>query len=392
LASPRAEPRSLRPLLAVAGVLVTVVGLHVYIGTRLISRPGLMGPVAWAAWTALALLFLSIPLGFIATRAVPRRLSVPIYWISHLWIGAFGLLLTLVVATDLAALVAGAFVTDALSPALRRAQAGTIGVLLAVALVHGIRSARGAARIERVRVPIRDLPPALEGVRIAQITDVHIGETLDRAFLERVVGQVNALDADVVAITGDLVDGSVRRLRDEMTPLSQLRGRHGVFYVTGNHEYYHGGPAWEAEVARLGITVLHNAHRRIDLGGASLVIAGITDVEAGRLGPAHAPDIARALEGAPPDSVRILLAHQPRAAALEKSGHRVDLQLSGHTHGGQIFPFMFFVRLQQPVVRGLHRLHGHWVYTSRGTGYWGPPLRVGPAPEITELTLVRSDS
>jgi predicted MPP superfamily phosphohydrolase len=210
---------------------------------------------------------------------------------------------------------------------------------------------------------------------------------LDRHFLRRVVEQVNALQPDLIAVTGDLVDGSVRTLRDEVAPLSELRAPLGVYYVTGNHEYYHGGAAWTAEVARLGLTVLHNEHRVVERAQARLVVAGVTDHEGGRMDPAHAcrPDLALAgaLEGVP----RLLLAHQPRTAFLAK-GLGVDLQLSGHTHGGQMFPFMFFVKLQQPVIRGLATIAGVRVYTSRGTGYWGPPLRLGPAPEITELTLV----
>ncbi|HET9449305.1 MAG TPA: metallophosphoesterase, partial [Aggregicoccus sp.] len=203
----------------------------------------------------------------------------------------------------------------------------------------------------------------------------------------RVVAQVNALSPDLVAVTGDLVDGSVRALQQEVAPLAGLRAPLGVFYVTGNHEYYHGGEAWAAEVRRLGLTVLHNAHCVVERGGARLTVAGVTDYDAGRIDPGHAsrPDLA--LAGAPEGVPRLLLAHQPRTAA-QAQGLGVDLQLSGHTHGGQMFPFMFFVRLQQPVVQGLKTLYGTRVYTSRGTGYWGPPLRLGPAPEITELTLV----
>src|SRR6185436_1013433 len=202
---------------------------------------------------------------------------------------------------------------------------------------------RGPARIEQVTVPIPGLGAGMAGLKVAQIRDLHIGQTLDGRFLERVVEQVNAQDPDVVAITGDLVDGTVARLRDEVAPLSKLRAKLGVFYVNGNHEYFSGPVAWERHVASLA--------------------------------------------GAPEGVPRILLAHQPRSAA-GAAPFGYALQLSGHTHGGQIFPFMFFVRLQQPVVSGLHKLAGMWVYTNRGTGYWGPQLRIGPKPEITALTLV----
>jgi predicted MPP superfamily phosphohydrolase len=159
-----------------------------------------------------------------------------------------------------------------------------------------------------------------------------------------------------------------------------------VYFVTGNHEYYSGGASWEAEVARRGLTVLHNAHRVVERGGAKLVIAGVTDLEGARFSPAHAPDLDAALRGTPEGAPRILLAHQPRFAR-HAQGKGIALQLSGHTHGGQIFPFMAFVRLQQPVVAGLKALWGVPTYTNRGTGYWGPPFRVGPSGEVTEVTL-----
>jgi hypothetical protein len=312
-----------------------------------------------------------------------------LYWVAHLWLGAFGPVLSVVVLTDLVRWVA----TFALSPDAARqvawgeAQAGAVLALVVPALAWGYRTARGRAKVEHVRVPLPNLGKDLDGLRIVQISDVHVGETLDARWLRRVVEQVNALRPDVVAITGDLVDGPVGRLRHEVAPLAGLQAKEGVFYVTGNHEYYWGGPAWMAEVRRLGITVLHNEHRVVRRGADALVVAGVTDLQGGQFDPAHAcrPDLA--LSGAPEGAPRVLLAHQPRAAALAQ-GLGVDLQLSGHTHGGQIFPFMFFVRLQQPVVRGLKKLFGTWVYTNRGIGYWGPPLRIGPAPEITELTLV----
>ncbi|MFP2910296.1 metallophosphoesterase, partial [Pyxidicoccus sp. 3LFB2] len=250
-------------------------------------------------------------------------------------------------------------------------------------------TARGRARVERLTVPVAGLGPGLSGLKVVQISDIHIGLTLDGRWLRRVVEQVNALKPDIVAVTGDLVDGFVEALRDEVKPLADLRAPLGVFYVTGNHEYYNDGPAWAAEVARLGLTVLQNEHRVVERGGARLTVAGVTDHDAGHVHPAHAsrPDVA--LHGAPSGVPRLLLAHQPRSALdVARAGVAVDLQLSGHTHGGQVFPFMFFVKLQQPVVRGLATIAGVRVYTHRGTGYWGPPMRLGPAPEIAELTLV----
>jgi len=162
-----------------------------------------------------------------------------------------------------------------------------------------------------------------------------------------------------------------------------------VFFVTGNHEYYSGGAAWEAEARALNMTVLHNEHRVIEQNGAQLIIGGVTDLEGARFSPSHAPRSDLAFAGAPAGAPRVLLAHQPRFAEVA-AAEKVSLMLSGHTHGGQIFPFMFFVKLQQPVIGGFATLWGVPTYTSNGTGYWGPPFRIGPRGEVTEVTLVRA--
>ncbi len=371
----------IRGLLFFVFAVGLVAGLHYYLGLRLIRDAGVAGPWKWAAWAVVALLFFSIPGGFAAGRMKQGFFARAVQWASHLWLGGFAVLLVVVSSTDL--------VFWALGSRGGAAQAVTALAVAVPMLGWGYVTARGKAKVERITVPIRDLGAGFQGLRIVQVSDVHIGQTLGRAFLQRMVDQVNALEPDVVAVTGDLVDGFVRDLRDQMEPLAGLRAKRGVYYVTGNHEYYWGGASWEAEVRRLGLTVLHNEHRVLTEGGDQLVVAGVTDHDGGQFGEVHRsrPDIA--LAGAPEDAPRILLAHQPRSAKAA-AAHRVDLQLSGHTHGGQIFPWMFFVRLQQPVISGLKRVAGVLVYTHRGTGYWGPPFRIGPKPEIAELTLVRT--
>jgi uncharacterized protein len=375
--------RGITLLLVVSAV---VVAAHWYIGLRLIRDARWPPSVASALWTVLWCAFGSIFLGFLGGRLLPRPLARVVQWVGFVWMGMFGLLLTACGATDLSFLISSKL---AGTVAQGRLQAELVAALVVPALVWGFFVARRTPVVERVTVPIHGLPPQFEGLKIVQITDVHIGETLDRRFLKRVVNQVNALEPDVIAVTGDLIDGSVAKLRDEVAPLAELKAKRGIFYVTGNHEYYHGAAAWVAEVTRLGLTALHNEHRVLREGDAQLVIAGVPDVEGARFAQSHAPDVAKAFAGAPEGAPRILLAHQPRFAARAK-GHGVQLMLSGHTHGGQIFPFMFFVRLQQPVIAGFKLLSGVPVYTSRGTGYWGPPFRVGPSSEISELTLRRA--
>jgi uncharacterized protein len=379
----------LRGLFFFGFVLLILGGGHAYIGRRLIGDPHWPGWATALGWTALVLFGVSVPLSFLLPRFLPGPANRVVLWVANLWMGGFGLLLTATAFADVARALWRLSGSSPMEPeAWARAWAAGVLVTVVAALGWGIRVALGPPKVLRVNIPVENLPPGLEGVRIAQISDLHVGQTHADGFLERVVRTVNALDADLVAVTGDLVDGFVHTLRDEVAPLAQLRGKHGVFYVTGNHEYYWGGEAWETEVRRLGLTVLHNEHRVLNIGDSALVVAGVTDFEGGRFHPNHRPDPARAFQGAPAGP-RILLAHQPKAAATLE-GLRVDLQLSGHTHAGQMFPFMFFVRLQQPVVAGLARLSGVLTYTNQGTGFWGPPIRLGTFPEITELVLTRA--
>jgi predicted MPP superfamily phosphohydrolase len=264
-------------------------------------------------------------------------------------------------------------------------------VFAALALtLLGFINARRLAAVVEVEVPIRNLPAALQGFTIAQISDIHVGPTIKQRYLRAIVDKVNGLQADVVAITGDLVDGSVQQLADHTAPLAQLRARHGVYFVTGNHEYYSDAVAWVAEVRRLGLTVLMNEHVVLQHDGAPLVLAGVTDYTAHHFDPAQRSDPQAALHNAPADShVNILLAHQPRSAAAAADAG-FDLQLSGHTHGGQFFPWNLFVPMQQPYVAGLNKLRDLWIYTSRGTGYWGPPKRLLAPSEITSMRLVQA--
>jgi predicted MPP superfamily phosphohydrolase len=207
--------------------------------------------------------------------------------------------------------------------------------------------------------------------------------------VEHVVRESNQLAPDVIAIVGDVVDGTVEQLRPVLAPMTELRARHGVFFVTGNHEYYarSGARAWMDEIARMGIRVLRNERVAIGSKQASFDLAGVPDHGAARFpndGPSE--NVAQALAGRDPSRAVVLLAHQP-IAIHEATLHGVDLQLSGHTHGGQIWPWGALVRLQQPYIRGLHRIGETQLYVSCGTGFWGPPMRLGAPAEITEIIL-----
>jgi predicted MPP superfamily phosphohydrolase len=203
-----------------------------------------------------------------------------------------------------------------------------------------------------------------------------------------VVERVNALDPDLVALTGDLVDGSVAYLTGDIAPLGELRSRHGSYVCTGNHEYYSGVHVWLAHFAKLGMTPLVNEHRIIEHDGARMLVAGVTDAREGVRESGHESDPARAVAGAAPSDLALLLAHQPKSV-LEAERVGIDVMIAGHTHGGQFFPWNFFAHLGQPYVAGLHRHGRTLIYVSCGTGYWGPPLRLGAPSEITLLRLVR---
>jgi predicted MPP superfamily phosphohydrolase len=253
----------------------------------------------------------------------------------------------------------------------------------------GFFLARRTAPVVTVEIPVAGLAPALEGFTIAQISDLHVGPTIRREYVERVVERVNRIGADMVAITGDIVDGSVAELASHTEPLGGLTSRHGTYVVTGNHEYYSGAHSWIRELRRLGAHVLLNEHVVLEHHGARVTIAGVTDYSAHHFDRSHASDPHGAAAGAPEGVVKILLAHQPRSGArAADAGYQ--LQLSGHTHGGQFWPWNFFVRLQQPFTAGLERIGQMWIYISRGTGYWGPPQRFGAPSEITRIRLVKA--
>jgi predicted MPP superfamily phosphohydrolase len=269
---------------------------------------------------------------------------------------------------------------------IARSIAGTAGATAAVLGAVSVRSALADVDVKEVGVKLERLPPALSGLTIVQLTDVHIGPTIGRNFLEHVVERTNLAKPDAIVITGDLVDGSVASLRQHVEPLASLRARYGVFFVTGNHEYYSGVEEWLLELERLGVRPLRN--ERVTIGDrASIDLAGVDDASARGAGRGHGPDYAKALGGAAPDRELVMLAHQPsQIVHAAKAG--VGLQLSGHTHGGQIWPFGALVRLNQPYVAGLHRHDERTqIYVSRGTGYWGPPMRLFCPAEITKIVL-----
>ncbi len=374
--------------------LLILGSLHYYLWARLV-RDAHLSP-AWqrGLGIAAALLCLSIPFTLATARRLPASSMRAVAMPGYVWLGCFFLLLVLVLGADMIRAVAALAARVSTEPAaadperrraLYRLLAGTVAVLGGTLTLASLRSGLSRVRVKRVEAPLARLPAELDGLKIVQLTDIHVGPTIGRDFIEQIVSTTNALNPDVVAITGDLVDGSVQRLGSFVEPLGSLDSRFGTYFVTGNHEYNSGAGAWCAFLKTLGIRVLRNERVSIERDGASLDLAGVDDYSAGRRG-GQGPDLKKALDGRDAGRELVLLAHQPRAVA-EASTMGVGLQLSGHTHGGQIWPWNWLVRLQQPVVSGLAKVGDTLLYVSNGTGYWGPPMRLGAPAEITEITL-----
>ncbi|MFC4126277.1 metallophosphoesterase [Nocardia rhizosphaerae] len=349
----------------------------------LVAAPtGGTGTLFWVGTAVCALGYLSLPaalfLGHGPTQSDPAVIVgdavLGILWVVFSWSS-----LGLVARGALA--VAGVDGTVA-------ARIVALGVLvISVALIGwGYYEARRLPRVRTVDVGIRGLAPGLDGLRVVVVTDTHYAALNRQRWSERVVDLVNAQRPDIACHAGDLADGSVARRSAQVDPLARVQAPLGRFYITGNHEYFGDAQGWIDHMAGLGWQPLHNAHRTVDRDGDRLVVAGIDDPTGVGL-PGHGPDLPAALAGADPTLPVLLLAHQPKQIT-DSAAAGVALQISGHTHGGQIWPFHYLVRLDQPVVAGLSRhANGTQLYTSRGTGFWGPPLRVFAPSEVTVLVL-----
>jgi hypothetical protein len=359
-----------------------------YVGWRLLSALSI-GPMGAAAGIALLIAFcLFIPFSMRAKTMLDRKLADRLAWVGLTATGFFSTLFVLTLLREFVLASTHLFMSSENTRLWISPSAQATLLLTIFMTVTGMIIARRRPGIVEIQIPVTDLPRALHGFSIAQISDVHVGPTIKRGFVEGIVRSVNELNADLIAVTGDLVDGSVTQLSVHTAPLAGLTARHGAYFVTGNHEYYSGERAWTEEIRRLGMRVLKNEHVVLEHDGASLVLAGVTDYSAHHYDPAQRSDPAAALYGAPADAgAKILLAHQPSSAtAAAEAGF--DVQISGHTHGGQFWPWNLFVHFFQPFTGGLHRLKNLWIYVSRGTGYWGPPNRFGVPSEITRIRLI----
>lgn len=382
--------------------------MYGYIGWRLIIPAAFSTPVNIILWAVLVvsllLPFLPIMLRFRGTGGFAVD---TLAWIGYLSFGFFTLLFAVLLTRDVIFLLglgiqkgiylvryifdSGATAVAATDPIRRQLLTNSInaGLLIFTGALtgYGMFEALRKPEIVELDIPIKNLPEEFNGFRIVQISDIHVSHTIKRGFVQAMVDQVNELKPDMVALTGDLVDGSVEQLRDDVAPLADLKMPHGLYFITGNHEYYSGVKQWIDETARLGFKVLLNEHVIIERGTARIMLAGVTDFTGGQFSKEHISDPHKAMAGHDNCDVRILLAHQPKSIfEAAKAGY--DYVISGHTHGGQYFPYHFLAALAQPYISGLHQYENTKIYVSRGTGYWGPQLRIGARSEITVHRLI----
>ncbi|KUH85446.1 MULTISPECIES: metallophosphoesterase [unclassified Mycobacterium] len=387
--------------IVVLGAVLAV--MHLYLWKRLIkdtTRPGRARRALTAILLALAGVLLA---ALVLPRVIGPAESGWFAWPGYLWFGVAAYLLLVLLVFEPVRLVLRRWVraetapTDPENPTapadltrrlfLARAGAVTAGAASVGLVGFGAATATGPPDLLRVPVRLRNLDPAFHDFRIAVVSDIHLGPLAGRRHTERIVEMINGTSPDLVAIVGDVVDGTVGELGSAAAPLGDLASREGTFFVTGNHEYFVDDTLeWLRELERLGIRPLRNENTLIRRGGAVFNLAGVNDLAGASR--SDGPDFDRALSGRSPAGPTVLLAHQP--VLVDEAAERgVDLQLSGHTHGGQMWPFHYVVGSVQPSLAGLSAVDGTQLYVTRGVGFWGPPVRIGAPPDITVLSLQR---
>jgi predicted MPP superfamily phosphohydrolase len=383
------KSRALKMTLVLTGILSI---FALYIGLRLSLWSYTVGFSAMPIWISLIACVLLQGLGYLIVSLFPfrRPLFAALTWIGQILLGLFICLLLFTVAADIISIALRFFLSMDQQMLMEKITFFAVVGLTLLAAIGGLIQARLIGpRIYQVEVPLPNLPKNFDGFRLVQISDLHIGPTIGRRYIGSVVNKVNRLEPDVVILTGDIVDGPVTHLKSDLQPLLNLRSKYGHYLVTGNHEYYWDALAWLEEYRAVQLQPLLNEHVVFRREESHIVLAGITDYTAARMLPNHAYDVEKAFREAPTEAIKILLSHQPTPYE-QVAAAGTHLQISGHTHGGQFFPGNVVVKAAQKYLKGLYRHKDMWIYVSRGTGYWGPPLRFIVPSEITLISLRRA--
>ncbi|MBD02048.1 MAG: phosphohydrolase [Candidatus Marinimicrobia bacterium] len=387
-------------------IFLTVLGLmHGYVGWRIFKGLDIKANYKILA-IALVVIFTLLPVLPIAFRYIGYESSLldVLSLIGYTGLGFFFLTFLLFITKDIVtkswSFISSFFPSDIkqqITIDLEKRQflqkSLSVGILTLVGptTAYGYYSARKGPSIINQTIFLNDLPDAFENFTIAQISDLHVGPTIKKPYVEKVLNQISIINPDLIAITGDLIDGSIDYLKKDLEPLSEMIANYGTYFVTGNHEYYSGAEKWLDETDRMGFTNLVNEHDLISINNETITLAGVTDFRAHQIIPSHKSNPKNALRGSTDQKVKILLAHQP-SSIFKANEAGYDFQISGHTHGGQFWPFTYPTKKANPYLSGLHNHNGTQIYVNSGTGYWGPPLRLGVPSEITLFKLKKKVS
>jgi len=378
--------------------------LYLYTGFRLIPS-FFKKKAAFFAWTLLIFLLITLLVHiYLKIHFIYPGVSRISAWIGYTGLGLISDFFCLAFIRDLLIIVS--LIVLKIKQAVKKPEPGKIPVfnperrqflfktstysiaaMSVSASVLGYTTAFQVPRIVPIHIKTKEKYAALKGMKLVQFTDLHVGDIINHTYVRKVCDKINQLNADLIVFTGDLADGSPQNLSHDTAPLMDLSAPLGKYFVTGNHEYYSGAKRWLHEVKRLGFKPLINTHKIIKYNQGLLTLSGVTDIRAGAFFKDHQSSPQKAIQGCPENSFKLLCAHQPISIfAASKAGF--DLQLSGHTHGGQYFPFNYLIKLQQPFVKGLYQFRDTQLYVSQGTGFWGPPIRLGTFPEITLFKFI----